>query len=175
MYVVRSIPAFLGSDLHEPSPCSLMYLARISSSSLVHLPFFNPTFSQHGALPILTSFLCLGEERRARRHRKRERDHHCNCKKCGCLLRASPRLRCGVGWKREKKTFAWALLGSVDTYTHIYTNGTPRRRRWVSNLRGTFHRGHVIINALFVWTYLADKSGLKILLANFIWEKNIIY
>jgi len=29
-----------------------MYFAKISSSSAVHLPFFDPTFSQQGALPM---------------------------------------------------------------------------------------------------------------------------
>lgn len=48
-------PAFLGNDLQEPSPLAWMYLTRISSSAAVHLPFFNPTFSQHGALPITGS------------------------------------------------------------------------------------------------------------------------
>ena len=62
-----------------------MYLARISSSSFVHLPFFNPTFSQHGALPIL---LCLREEGEA----EKVRDQSCSCKKRGFFLRASPAL-----------------------------------------------------------------------------------
>lgn len=49
------LPAFFGNDLHDPSPLAWIYLLKISSSSSVHLPFFNPTFSQHGALPILSS------------------------------------------------------------------------------------------------------------------------
>uniref|UniRef100_A0A0E0JHL8 Uncharacterized protein n=1 Tax=Oryza punctata TaxID=4537 RepID=A0A0E0JHL8_ORYPU len=48
----RSNPAFFGIDLHAPSPFSRMYLASFSSSSFVHLPLLNPTFSQHGALPM---------------------------------------------------------------------------------------------------------------------------
>lgn len=50
------IPAFLGKFLHEPSPCCWMYCVNISSSSAVHLPFFNPTFSQHGALTIVLPY-----------------------------------------------------------------------------------------------------------------------
>lgn len=46
------IPAFLGKDLQDPSPFSWMYSVKILSSSAVHLPFFNPTFSQQGVLPI---------------------------------------------------------------------------------------------------------------------------
>lgn len=52
-HVEISLPAFLGNDLQDPSPLAWMYLLKISSSSAVHLPLFNPTFSQQGALPIL--------------------------------------------------------------------------------------------------------------------------
>jgi hypothetical protein len=32
--ILCSVPTFLGSDLQEPSPCSLMYLARLSRSAV---------------------------------------------------------------------------------------------------------------------------------------------
>jgi hypothetical protein len=49
-----------------------MYLARTSSSSLVHLPFFSPTFSQHGALPIRFSLFGRGDRARRRQEEGEE-------------------------------------------------------------------------------------------------------
>jgi hypothetical protein len=69
-----------------------MYLARISSSSLVHLPFFNPTFSQHGALPILTGFFSV-LERRARKQKEITTATARNAASC-CV----PPLACAVEW-----------------------------------------------------------------------------
>lgn len=46
------LPAFLGNDLHCPSPCIWIYLVSNASSLAVHGPLCNPTFEQQGALPI---------------------------------------------------------------------------------------------------------------------------
>lgn len=46
------LPAFLGSDLHCPSPCAWIYLVSNASSLVVHGPLCNPTLEQQGALPI---------------------------------------------------------------------------------------------------------------------------
>jgi len=62
-YIKMYIPAFLGKDRQEPSPLVWIYLVRISSSSAVHLPLFNPIFSQHGALPIASRSLLSKRER----------------------------------------------------------------------------------------------------------------
>lgn len=48
----KQVPAFLGNDRQDPSPLAWIYFVNFSSSSAVHLPFFKPTFSQQGALPI---------------------------------------------------------------------------------------------------------------------------
>lgn len=46
------LPAFVGKERQLPWPCSSMYDKSFWSSSGVHGPFFKPTFSQHGDLPI---------------------------------------------------------------------------------------------------------------------------
>jgi hypothetical protein len=47
-------PASLGTALQQHWPLERMKLMSFLSSSAVHGPFFNPTLSQHGCLPILT-------------------------------------------------------------------------------------------------------------------------
>lgn len=46
-------PASLGTALQQHWPLVRMKLMSFLSSSAVHGPFFNPTLSQHGCLPIL--------------------------------------------------------------------------------------------------------------------------
>ena len=48
-------PASLGTALQQHWPLVSMKLMSFLSSSAVHGPFFNPTLSQHGCLPILVS------------------------------------------------------------------------------------------------------------------------
>jgi len=48
-------PASLGTALQQHWPLVRMKLMSFLSSSAVHGPFFNPTLSQQGCLPILCS------------------------------------------------------------------------------------------------------------------------
>jgi hypothetical protein len=112
-----------------------MYLARISSSSLVHLPFFNPTFSQHGALPILLT--SRGFSVWERRGQESEEEEETQEEKeittatarnaASSLLRASPALWSGLAEKGRP------LLGVLLIRTHIYTHPAEHTKkiRWV--------------------------------------------
>ena len=50
-------PASLGTALQQHWPLVRMQLISFLSSSAVHGPFFNPTLSQHGCLPIFSNKL----------------------------------------------------------------------------------------------------------------------
>lgn len=49
---IYKLPVLVGTDLQLPGPCSCIYDTKIISSSGVQGPFFIPTLSQHGGLPM---------------------------------------------------------------------------------------------------------------------------
>ena len=53
------LPAFFGMPLHFPSPWTLIYSTRSSSSMAVQAPLFIPSLLQQGPLPIFTTHYSL--------------------------------------------------------------------------------------------------------------------
>jgi len=59
---VESLPALAGTERQFPWPCFSTYARSLLSSSGVHGPFLNPTFSQHAILPIFIHTLIIKPE-----------------------------------------------------------------------------------------------------------------